>query len=70
MENLMKMLHSFLNFLPFIIRRLWGEERQRNQKLRHHREGRNFHLLRVLSAGKCFSSRIDVGAGRKEATND
>lgn len=56
----MKMLHNFLNFLPFIILQHFGKERKEGKKLRHHHEGKNFHLLRALSHGKCFSSTIDV----------
>lgn len=48
----MKMLHNFLNFLPFIILPFRGNEQRRGKekKTRHHREGKNFHLCRRRSS--------------------
>jgi hypothetical protein len=52
----MKMLHNFLNFLPFIIRRRKKEERKEKENFDIIVKGENFHLLCVLSVGKCFLS--------------
>lgn len=51
----MKTLHNFLNFQPFIILRQARKSERNEKNLQHHREGKNFHLLCVLSLGKCFS---------------
>jgi hypothetical protein len=64
------MLHNFLNFLPFIILRGSSEEEERKKNFDIIVKGENFHLLCVLSVGKCFSFSssfaIDGGNEKKD----